>query len=42
VLQPPEGLRVHDPVAVALERGAVIGVGLLAQPARGIGRCRQG
>ena len=33
VLEPPERLGVHDPVAVALERRAVVGVGLLAQPA---------
>ena len=32
VLEPPERLRVHDPVAVALERRAVVGVRLLAQP----------
>src|SRR5918998_6912083 len=32
VLQPPERLRVHDPVAVTLERGAVVGVGLGLRP----------
>src|SRR5919112_973460 len=30
VLEAPERLRVDDPVTVALERGAVVGVGLLA------------
>ena len=38
VLEPPERLRVDDPVAVALERRAVVGVRLLAQPAGGIRR----
>ena len=44
VLEPPERLRVHDPVAVALERGAVVRVRLLAQPRwRGIrGRGERG
>ena len=34
VLQPPERLRVNDPVAIALERGPQGAVGLLAQPLR--------
>jgi hypothetical protein len=39
VLEPPERLRVHDPVAVALERGPQPAVGLLALP---LGRVRAG
>ena len=43
VLEPAEGLRVDDPVAVALERRAQRAVGLLdARARRGIGRRRLG
>ena len=38
VLEAPERLRVDDPVAVALERRAVLRVGLRPRPAGGIGR----
>ena len=38
VLEPPERLAVHDPVAVALERRPQAAVGLLALAARGIRR----
>ena len=41
VLEPAEGLRVDDPVAIALERRAHGAVGLLGAPLRGIGRSRQ-
>ena len=41
VLQPPEGLGVDDPVAVALERRAVIGVGLGLQALRRVGTRRE-
>jgi hypothetical protein len=37
VLEPPERLRVHDPVAIALERRPHRALGLLAQPLGGIG-----
>src|SRR5919108_3576646 len=36
VLQAPERLRVHDPVAVALERRAVVRVGLGLRPYGGV------
>src|SRR5918994_609636 len=43
VLQAPEGLRVHDPVAVALKRRAVVGVLLLDGTTRRIrARCQRG
>ena len=43
VLEAPEGLRVHDPVAVALERRAVIGVRLVdSSPRRIRARCQRG
>ena len=41
VRQAPERLAVHDPVAVALERGAQAAVILLARPVRRIGARRQ-
>ena len=41
VLEPAERLRVHDAVAVALEGGAVIGIGLLLRAPGGVGASRQ-
>ena len=41
VLQAPERLAVHDPVAVALQRRAQRAVGLLDRAAGGVGACRE-
>src|SRR5918995_7222045 len=41
VLQAPERLRVHDPVAVALERRRVVRVGLLLLPHGGVRASRE-
>jgi hypothetical protein len=40
VLQPPEGLAVHDPVAISLEGGAQAAVGLFALAVGGVGASR--